>query len=106
MLGRECVTEPAVRDLHGWQALPVLGVKGNTIVRIDVAVEKGRHLGREAEGFVQRRPCEAEFEERRKEGEVRARSGKVAAAGLVLGVLQDRRHLPVVPYRDELPVVP
>jgi hypothetical protein len=52
MLGCQRVTEPAVSDLHGWQALTILGVKGNTIVRIDVAVEKSRDLGWEAEGFV------------------------------------------------------
>ena len=106
MLRRERVAEPAVRQRHGWQALPVLGVKGNAVVRIDVAMEKGRHFGREAEGFVQRRAREAEFEEIRKEGEVRAGAGQVAAAGLVPGVLQDRGHLPVVPHREKLPVIP
>ena len=81
-------------------------MKGNTVVRIDVAVEKGRDLGREAEGFIQGRAREAEFQEIRKEGEVRACPGQVAAAGLIPGVLQDRGHLPVVPHREELPVVP
>ena len=105
MLRRERVAQPAVSDPHGWQALPVLGVKGNTVVRVDVAVEKGCNFSREAEGFVQRRPCEAEFEEIRKKGEVRARAGEVAAAALVPGVLQDRRHLPVVSHGDKLAVV-
>jgi hypothetical protein len=81
-------------------------VKGNAVMRIDVAMEKGRDFCREAEGFVQRRARKAKFEERRKEGEVRARSGQVAAAGLVPGVLQNRGHLPVVPHREKLAVIP
>ena len=81
-------------------------MKGNAVLRIDVAVEKGRHLGREAEGFIEGRAREAEFQEIRKNGQVRACPGQVAAAGLIPGVLQDRRHLPVVPHREELPVVP
>jgi len=77
-------------------------VKSNAIVRMDVALEKGRHLGRETEGFIQGRAREAEFEEIRKEGEVRARPGQVAAAGLIPYVLQDRKHLPVVVWSKNL----
>jgi hypothetical protein len=39
-------------------------VKGNAVLRIDVAVEKGRDLCREAKGFIQRRAREAEFQGR------------------------------------------
>jgi hypothetical protein len=53
MVWRQRMGEPALKPLDCWQALTVLGVKGNTVVRVDVAVEKGCHLGREAEGFVQ-----------------------------------------------------
>src|SRR4029450_2703912 len=81
-------------------------MKSNAIVCVDVTMEKGRDFCREAEGFVQRRAREAEFEEIRKEGEMRARSSEVTPAGLVQGVLQTRGHLPVVPYRDKLAVIP
>ncbi len=49
MLWRQGVSEPAVTHRHGRQPLPVLGVKGNAVLRIDVAVEKIGHLGRDAE---------------------------------------------------------
>ena len=80
MLWCQRVAEPAIGQLYGGQALPVLGVKGNTVVCIDVAVEKGRDFGREAERFIQRRPCEAEFEEIGKDGEVGARPGQITFA--------------------------
>ena len=106
MLRRQGVVQPAVSHLHGWQALPVLGMKGNAVVRVDVAVEKGCDLGREAERFIQGCACEAEFQEVRKQGEVRAGAGQIAAAGLIPGVLQNGGHLPVVPHHEELPVIP
>ena len=90
VLGRQGMAEPAVSHLHGREPPTVLGVKGNAVVRIDVAVEKGCDLGRETEGFIQGRAREAEFQEVRKEGQVRACPSQVAAAGLIPGMLHDR----------------
>ena len=80
-------------------------VKGNAVLRIDVAVQKGGDLGREAEGFIEGGAREAQLQQIGKNGQVRPCPGQVAAAGLIPGVLEDRRHLPVVPDREELPVI-
>src|SRR5438309_8338313 len=104
MLRRQGVAEPPIKPLDRWQPLTVLGVKGNAVLRMDVAVEKIRDVGRKTERFIQCRTREAEFQEIRKEGEVRAGAGQVAAARLLPGVLQDRGHLSVVPHREKLAV--